>query len=373
MTTSLKIWISVLETGLVDAAIAAREEKQPISISTLAIVRLALGAKWSPPKGTPSQVVSDISMDRLRKEFNSMSIESQAYYILTLLGANTGKTEVSNAIRLWSGKIASSGSRSYLATSPKGVTPESSMANSLVFLAMVRAKADGNILKRLAYYVMAPISDEYGFTEYTIFGKMTAMLGLAEFDATVKTNPKTDLRLEMRSGTITLLQESFTPGRTEITAESTSWNQLGKSPNPIEVFPQGSGDVTVGIALKYIPRDPLDSSIYKGIFVNRVIQLDTAGPISEEVTQVPLGTVVDIKAQFLTPNDLDHTTVEVLLPAGVQPVQLGGEGDEYCPIPFFDLYGKEFYPSCPEQVTFVRKCRLMSFLDYTCRQSPLCV
>jgi len=35
----------------------------------------------------------------------------------------------------------------------------------------------------------------------------------------------------------------------------------------------------------------------------------------------------------------------------LQPVQIGGEGTEYCPVPFFSLFSDDYYSKCPEQVT----------------------
>ena len=371
----------MLEDGIVAEAIEAREQKKVISTSVVAIALYALGPEWAPPKGTPEDVVKDLSMDRLKKEFNSMTVESQAYYALALLAVKkVDRAEVRKVFGSWENKITTAGNRAYVASGKDSVTADSSLANSLVFLAMVRGEASDNLLRRMAYYVTAPISDPYGFNDYSIYAKMVAMIGLADYDASLKPK-KNNLRLELRSGTIILFSASFTPGRHPVSAQSTAWEDLGNNPGPIQVFPQGDGEINVAIAMKYVPSDALDNPVYKGIYVNRVIQLDSAGPLSEGVSKVPVGTVVNVKIHFMTPTVLEHTTVQVSLPAGLEPVQLGGEGAEFCPIPFFDLFSDKFYPDCPEQVSpsyFIRSAEandsvFVCSADYIGRPGSVCI
>lgn len=347
-----KTWIKVLEENLVLQAEAALEEDDHIHPSQVAIARLALGASWSPPKGTKSAVVADLSMGRLEKEFDNMSTTCQAYYVLTLLNASkVDKAKVSAAINSWLKRIQVQGSQAYITNGNESVSAENNLANSLVFLALAQAGGNEKVVTSMSYYVTAPMSDSYGFTEYSIFAKTVTMMGLSILDADFKPKKNTNVRIEVRSGTLTLFSAAFTPGRHPVSIDSTPWKDLNKNPAPIEVFPQGNGEINLIVAMKHIPRDTLENPIYKGVYVDRTIQLDSAGPISNRVSQVPLGTVINVRVDFMTPVELEGTTVQVFLPAGVEPVRLGGgEDSEYCPVPFFDLFSEDYYEGCPRQV-----------------------
>eukprot|EP00210_Caulerpa_lentillifera_P001110 g1071.t1 len=346
-------WIDTLKEILVTEAVEARERKGTISLETVALARAALGPKWNPPRGTDSSVTADISMSRLKRGFKSLSLEGQAYYILALLSQNKpDRAEISRAISTWEKLIYTSGDRAYIVASRKSVTPASNLANGLILFAMSRAGEKGATLERMATYVTAPVSDIYGFTSFTTYEKTICMFALAEYDGTAR-DKKPRIRLEVRSGTNILLQHVYTPERIPAALDSTQWEDLDKNPAPIEAFGLGSGEVNVALAMKFVPRDLLQYPVYKGIFVDRTIQLDSAGEIGEGVVTVPVGTVVNVKVQFMTPVDLKHTTVSVAMPAGLQPVQIGSEGTEYCPVPFFNLFDDDYYPQCPEQVTSV--------------------
>eukprot|EP00210_Caulerpa_lentillifera_P009050 g8637.t1 len=345
-------WAEILADAFVTEAIEAKDTKAgSISLEKVALVRLALGPKWSPPKETEASVVSDISMERLKKRFKSLTLEGQAYYVLSLLsGSKPDRAEISRALVAWRKLTYTSGERAYIVSSKKSVTPASNLANGLILFAMARAGEKGIAIDRMATYVTAPISDIYGFTSFTTYEKIISMFALAEVD-TIEKDSNTSVRLEIRSGTNILLQHVYAPERRPAAVDSTPWEHLEKSPSPIEALGLGSGEVNVAIAMKFVPRDLLQYPVYKGIFVDRTIQLDSAGEIGAGLGTVPVGTVVNIRVQFMTPKNLEHTTVSVSMPAGLQPVQIGGEGTEYCPVPFFSLFRDKYYSKCPEQVT----------------------
>lgn len=345
-------WTEALEDILITEATDAKETKSgSISLDKVAMARVALGPRWNPPKGTDAEVVADLSMARLKRGFTSLSLEGQAYYVLALLSqSKPDKAEVNRAISAWNKLIYTSGDRAYVVATSRSVTPASNLANGLVLFAMSRAGEKGATLDRMATYVTAPVSDIYGFTSFTTYEKTICVFALAEYDGTAR-DKKPSIRLEIRSGTNILLQHVYASDRKPAALDSTQWEDLDKNPAPIEAFGLGSGEVNVALAMKFVPRDLLQYPVYKGIFVDRTIQLDSAGEIGAGLETVPVGTVVNIKVQFMTPQDLEHTTVSVAMPAGLQPVQIGGEGTEYCPVPFFNLFDDDYYSQCPEQVT----------------------
>lgn len=67
------------------------------------------------PSGTPKQVQADLSMERLSDDFETMSLESQAYYVLSRLRAGEkSHPDVQKAINSWTGRIRVGGQTGYI-------------------------------------------------------------------------------------------------------------------------------------------------------------------------------------------------------------------------------------------------------------------
>lgn len=97
---------------------------------------------WAPPESTSSDARKDLSMERLSLEFNSLDIESQAYYILTRMKMSGGKNhpDVKKAIAAWTSNFRVSSRTAYVAASEGESSPASTVANSLILMAFIRAK-----------------------------------------------------------------------------------------------------------------------------------------------------------------------------------------------------------------------------------------
>lgn len=113
----------------------------------------------------------------------------------------------------------------------------------------------------------------------------------------------------------------------------------------------------MNVMLSFVPAKLLPFPTFRGLFVQRTVQLlgaDSQNGEGPPLGIVPVGSIVVISVHVTTPDRLGPTTVRVLLPAGLEPVgpsanSLGG----VCPIPFFEAFGPRIAHSCPTQV-----CRL---------------
>lgn len=77
-------------------------------------------------------------------------------------------------------------------------------------------------------------------------------------------------------------------------------------------------------------------------------------PVGSPLQKVPVASIVIVTVQITTPDALDSTTVRVLMPGGLEPVDpniQGDDGSSFCPLPFFDFFRASFYFNCPVQET----------------------
>ena len=133
---------------------------------------------------------------------------------------------------------------------------------------------------------------------------------------------------------------------------TTDWDTLGNEPAPIRFGVQGSGEVSVAVALNFIPAKLLPFPSYRGIFVQRSIQLAEGTENGNSLVAVPRGSVVLVKVQFMTPDSLQETIVRVMMPAGLEPVDPNiFEGPSQCPVPFFSFLKFYYRFPCPLQQT----------------------
>ncbi|GMH38987.1 hypothetical protein BSKO_06885 [Bryopsis sp. KO-2023] len=349
-------WSAALEAALLDEAKSSRKKKRAIYIGSLALARAALGGDWVSPSKTKKQIVEDLSMDRLSDEFNSMNVESQTYYILTRISMGGGEKhpDIQKAIKSWTSNFRVTGRTAYIAQSKGSTTPASNIANSLGLLVMLKAKVENPLLEKLANYVGSPPVSQYGFRVFSDFDKAVAMVSLRDYDVD-RNSVQPDLKLEVRSGEANLLDVQFAENASPVASSSTPWKQLASPPEPLEFRADGIGKVTLAAALTFVPAKILRFPTYRGIFVQRSISIaDVEEGNKISLKTIPVTSVVEVSVQFTTTDRLGPTTVRVLMPAGLEPMDPSIDRSwESCPVPFASFFGggSYFFFTCPDQET----------------------
>ncbi|GMH44588.1 hypothetical protein BSKO_12540 [Bryopsis sp. KO-2023] len=349
-------WTSALETALLDEAKSSRKNKRAIYIASLALARAALGGDWVPPPETSKRIVEHLSMDRLSEEFDSMDVESQTYYILTRISMDGGENhpDIQKAINLWTSNFRVTGRTAYIARSKGSSTPASNIANSLALMVMLKAKVENPLLGKLANYIGSPPVSQYGFRVFSDFDKAVAIVSLRDYDVD-RGSDQPDLKLEVRSGEANLLDVEFSGNANPVASSSTPWEELVSPPEPLEFLAGGIGEVTLAAALTFVPAEILRFPTYRGIFVQRSISIaDSEDENKMSLKTIPVTSVVEVSVQFTTPDRLGPTTVRVLMPAGLEPVDPNIDGSEdTCPVPFASFFGggSFFFFTCPDQET----------------------
>ncbi|CAD7704742.1 unnamed protein product [Ostreobium quekettii] len=350
-------WRPALEAQLLSDASEERSGKNPraIQLSTVALARLALGSAWTAPKGTDPQVVADLSMERLESEFDDLGMEGMAHVALTLLSSEgqDGMELVERAVAAWTSNIRVGARTAYIAACDGCAAPAGLMGNALALLAMTRAGAEtGPFGEKLANYVASPPAGKFAYFANYI-EKLAVMLALGEYDASRgSTDP--DLELDVTSGEVSLLQAEFTSPQSPLAVSTTPWAALTQMPEPLEFSAEGTGEVTVAALLNFVPAEPLLFPSYRGIYVEQAIQLVNASsdfdePMGAPLAAVPLGSIVIVTVQITAPDSVGATTVRVLMPGGLEPVDPNIAGTSLGVCSF--LTSLSFAFDCPDQET----------------------
>lgn len=172
--------------------------------------RAALGGNWNPPGDTPDDIVQDLSMGRLSKEFDTLGVESQAYYVLTRMRMRRRKRhpDIKKAINSWTTNFRVGGRTAYVASGKGSPSPASNVANSLILMAMTRGKVNNALVEKLANYIGSPPVGPYGFRSFGNYDKTVSMISLREYDV-AKGNDQPNVELKVRSGSIDILNVSL--------------------------------------------------------------------------------------------------------------------------------------------------------------------
>lgn len=88
---------------------------------------------------------------------------------------------------------------------------------------------------------------------------------------------------------------SFTPANAgELVRTTTPWSKLPPAPTSLEFRAAGRGEVSVAASLRFVPAELLPFSSYRGLWVQRVIQIVGEGG---NLNAVPLGSTVNMVIQ----------------------------------------------------------------------------
>lgn len=78
--------------------------------------RASLGGNWTPSSVVSMSIQADVSLDRLSEEFDEMTVEGQAYYILARLSEDGDELhpDVEKAMDTWSSRLRAGGRTAYV-------------------------------------------------------------------------------------------------------------------------------------------------------------------------------------------------------------------------------------------------------------------
>jgi hypothetical protein len=102
-----------------------------------------------------------------------------------------------------------------------------------------------------------------------------------------------------------------------ISRQLSKWEQIPPGAN-LFFNAKGRGEVSVAVSMNFTPAELLPFPTYRGLWVQRVVQLASAEGGS--IQGVGLGRLVTVAVQVTSPDDQSDVVVEVLMPGGLEPL-----------------------------------------------------
>jgi hypothetical protein len=317
----------------------------------LAQTVLVLGLDWqgvafdyvpvSGPKVPASaDPAKDLSLAALvAQDLNTLSFSTQVTLAqAVLLRPQQSTPELAALVETVTSTILDSmhvqGRTAYLKVARGNSHAASMRTQSAALDVLALGKANSPLVEKLANHVRGGSNNGYS---YAAQNDAEAAVCMADYDeSTSSLSP--NLSLKVASGASILLGAEFRgPGTTPVAvtvATSTLPAKAVGSAEPADVSftATGSGEVSVATSMQFTPSTIAADPIYRGIFVERMVQRAEGGVATGPGVQlVVAGDFVMVTIQLTTPDDVSQVVVEDLLPAGLEAVQ--EEKDEMVPYP----------------------------------------
>eukprot|EP01025_Chloroclados_australasicus_P025560 TRINITY_DN254_c1_g1_i7.p1 TRINITY_DN254_c1_g1~~TRINITY_DN254_c1_g1_i7.p1 ORF type:complete len:2168 (+),score=332.40 TRINITY_DN254_c1_g1_i7:163-6504(+) len=353
-------WKSVaFKQAMVDSTL----EGKNLSLTETALV-LLIHAQGGVRTGTALDVARNFSIERLVQNVESLSDEGVAYLCLLL---SKDYQEYSSTIvdilqQQYIANLRVGGRTAYIAYDPLSATPVPAFEQAMALLAFVRAQSNNPLVEKLANYLGGPLNGNGIASSQLPYSTSGAiMLALANFDR-YKNSTTPNLLVNVRSGDVQLLTGGFNELSNLPIETSTPWAALDSPPNPIVILASGEGEVTIATILNFAPRELIQFPVYRGFHVASIIQMTDPieqSPVGPALSKVPLGSVVSITIQVVSPDAYAESRVRVLMPGGLEPIDPNVDPDvegQGCSLPWargLGGLGSSWYLSwwCPEQET----------------------
>ncbi|GIM02181.1 hypothetical protein Vretimale_7087 [Volvox reticuliferus] len=347
--------------------------------NTLAWIRLALGANWTPTTQYSSSVLAAVSLNRTLAAYQNSTTRNQfdreTRILLSLVLLSMGRKNpypqlISETVLELTSSFRVQGRTAYVAWGPGYPGPASLQEQALALLLFVRSGTKNQLVPRLATYVANGLSSSGGRGLYYYYASWTtqsvAVAALTEYDVS-RGSSKPTLDLEAEVNGLTVLEASFRVNKTRPVTNTTAWETMPAPPRgklrELDFQVSGSGEVTVAASLHFVPATLPSFPAFRGISVDLAIQLVdplTGGATGPRVSAVPLGSVVMLTVQISTPDDLGAVTLSIMMPGGLEPLDpnLVSDAGSSC---IMDWFGSDvlnfFYPRwwwwpiCPSRET----------------------
>ncbi|GFH16882.1 A2M domain-containing protein, partial [Haematococcus lacustris] len=268
--------------------------------TTLAWVRLAMGAEWQPPlcsEGPPSNSALCAQDVTIRAD---MSLPN-------LLAAVEPHDSASSAKLLTATALVATGNSSYssfIASVADGLLSSIRVQAQTAYVAAskgAKRAAEAVLLPKLALYV--------------------AQQGNTRLDLTAAYWPISPST-----------QASFRSNSSTTASSTTSWSALASPPGPLSFQVQGRGEASLAASLNFVPALLLPYPTYRGLWLEAVVQAtdpQTGQAVGPALAGAPLGALLMVTLQLSSPDDLGQVSLVALVPGGLEPLDplVPGSGD----------------------------------------------
>jgi hypothetical protein len=322
-------WTTALMNGLVASINDANRYGYTFrSWDSVARARLALGVElFALPANAPEDAQQLLSMNALVEQAKSAEsgrcgTNCKATTALILLREDGTDADATALLAAFADGLRVTGRTAYLAGAGSAYALDMATQTTVLHASLLCAASPipGLLLQKLANYVAQGGSNRYGSGARGSDGVMRA-IAMSKYDTVFGSNePSIDFKAT--AGATSLLAGKFTPASLGPLASSTPWEDLSKPAPPLLLWATGIGQLNVAAGLTFVPADMPASPVYRGFFVEQIIQLLVNGePSGPPLRAVPLGSMVSVTVQVTSPDDVDSAlSIESWVPSGLEPM-----------------------------------------------------
>jgi len=324
-------WRTALVTGLTREAQMAESRGYTFSnFETLALARLVLGTgdEWMADAGVSTTVSTWLSMQNLVAHADSCSDFCKAATALTLLNADAASAQAAAILQPMISRLRVTGRTGYISVGHDARA--TGMAAHSLFLsaaasAMGRQQLTGFstlTLQKIANYIAQGSADQRWGGTFATATDAHRGFALSDYDTFTHSN-EPNVQLSVSSGGSQLLTGSFTPGHTDDVSSTTAWEDLASPPAPLAFTATGSGELSVAAAMNFIPSQIYASPVYRGLFVEKIIQAidpQSGLPTGAPLRAVRLGQMVAVTIQVTTADDVQDLVLDDWTAGGLEPI-----------------------------------------------------
>ena len=268
-----------------------------------------------------------LNLKSVQSHFDELSYGAQVQLGLAFVLRDEKSPLVSRIVSQTLDRILVQGRTAYLkaAKGSNNAAPTTVQASALELLTLTNVNHP--FVEKLANYLAQGNAGNAG-SLYSFSSNANALsaLSFAVYDK-AKKNTEADATLMVTSGSKDLLNATFkgvkSPAVTARIDPDTlpQANQEGTvtSPQPLQFVAKGTGEVSVAALMNFVPARISPDPIYRGIYVERLIQKAENGkPTGPALQLVQQGDFVVVTIQVTTPDDLSGVFVQDLLPGGLE-------------------------------------------------------
>jgi uncharacterized protein YfaS (alpha-2-macroglobulin family) len=315
-------WINALDTGIVDTATLCRYTLNATfsDFYLLSYIFLAMGTDWK-PNTNDTLLLNDLSLNRLYDNLDILGNSGKSILALAHIYSNNNDSDIiSLLLSQIEPNIRIQGRTAYISYG-SGSPYSDRIASAITLLDFTLNKNETPIVEKLANYV-ALEENQMRYSWFGVEESSFSLLSLSAYDQW-KENVNPDLTVHIKSSE----NETFLEGEFTSASDPTLHNKLyfedSGEGRYLSFDSEGQGEASIVMGLNFVPLELSPDPIYRGIAVEKVLQLlddATYQAIGAPLTNVKVGSKVKVTIQITIPDDSSSVTVVDPVPAGLEPL-----------------------------------------------------
>lgn len=275
------------------------------------------GSSWVPV--TDQVYQNDLSLDRLLANNASLSASGKAILSFALLRDNIRPSASEEFITSLFNSIRVQGRTAYL-TEPHSNQPNF-LASAVMINVFVQTQNTNPLVEKVVNFASMSKTPDFPHFFYLSSYQLTFILsGISNYDQW-RGNAEPDLNLSVAASGVEILNGSFRSPSDRPVHVAMFFEDI-PTQDMVKFLVTGKGEASVVFGATFVPAQINNESIYRGIQVEKVIQLldpATNKPIGGPITSAVVGQRVIVTIQITIPDYSSSVKISDSFPAAIEP------------------------------------------------------